>query len=113
VKNTTVLTASKILQEFKDSSSSIALHVAIEMNKDDYLQFYAGKTTNSGRDVVNPLFPALRSGPGSLNGLNPKSKFLAINYTTRQVEKPVVIHDVDSEINHYKVTDKITKKIAV
>ena len=28
--------------------------------------------------VVNPLFPALRSGPGSLNGLNPKSKFLAI-----------------------------------
>jgi hypothetical protein len=30
----------------------------------------------------NPLFPALRSGPGSLNGLNPKSKFLAIRMSS-------------------------------
>lgn len=51
-KNTTVLTASKVLQEFKDASSSTALHVAIQMNKNDYLQFYAGNTTNANRDVT-------------------------------------------------------------
>lgn len=51
----TMLTASKVLQEFKDVSSSTALHVAIEMNKNDYLQFYAGNTTNTRNVTIQAL----------------------------------------------------------
>jgi hypothetical protein len=47
----TMLTASKVLQKFNDASTSTALHVAITMNKNDYLQLYAGNTTSTTRDV--------------------------------------------------------------
>ena len=54
-KNTTILTTSKVLQEFKNASSSTALHVAIEMNKDDYLQLYVGNTSNDRDVTINAI----------------------------------------------------------
>jgi len=51
-KNGTVLPASKVIQNIAGTPASTALHVAIEMVKNDYLELYVGNTNGTVRDAL-------------------------------------------------------------
>lgn len=61
-KNGTVLPASKVLQKLGGEAQSTALHVAIEMTKNDYLELYVGNTTNANRDAIIQTFTLFALG---------------------------------------------------
>lgn len=57
-KNGTVVTSSKVLQRFTNSTSDIqstALHVMVTLAPNEYLQFYVGNTSGTGDITIKAL----------------------------------------------------------